>query len=121
MTRIGAAIVLVTLVAAVAGPWLVPFDPAAQELALRLEGPTGLHWLGLDELGRERRPEAIIGCDCILRRLEAQHTQGLREMSRLMARHRVVGFSTYGEQFHAVHVNQTFTGVAIYPPEETEA
>jgi hypothetical protein len=75
----------------------------------------------LDELGRERPPEAIIGCDCILRRLEAQNTQGLRELSRVMARHRVVGFSTYGEQFHAVHVNQTFTGVAIYPPEEAGA
>jgi hypothetical protein len=74
----------------------------------------------LDELGRERRPEAIIGCDCILRRLTAQHTQGLRELSGVMARHHVVGFNTYGEQFHAIHVNQTFTGVAIYPPEETE-
>jgi hypothetical protein len=74
----------------------------------------------LAELGRERRPEAIIGCDCILRRLEAEHTQGLRDMSRVLAEHGVVGFSTYGEQFHAVHVNQTFTGVAIYPPEDTE-
>ena len=31
----------------------MPFDPAAQELALRLEGPSGLHWFGLDELGRD--------------------------------------------------------------------
>jgi peptide/nickel transport system permease protein len=35
------------------GPWLAPFDPSTQELALRLEGPTGLHWFGLDELGRD--------------------------------------------------------------------
>jgi peptide/nickel transport system permease protein len=41
------------VLAALAGPWLVPFDPAAQELALRLEGPTGAHWFGLDELGRD--------------------------------------------------------------------
>src|SRR5688572_33028448 len=53
MSRVGAAIVLVTVVAALFGPWLSPFDPAAQELALRLEGPTGLHWFGLDELGRD--------------------------------------------------------------------
>src|SRR5919106_1786967 len=53
MAKVGAAIVLVAVLAAVAGPWLVPFDPAAQELALRLEGPTGLHWFGLDELGRD--------------------------------------------------------------------
>jgi peptide/nickel transport system permease protein len=53
MARIGLAIVLVAAAAAVIGPWLVPFDPAAQELALRLEGPTGSHWFGLDELGRD--------------------------------------------------------------------
>ncbi len=53
MARVGAAIVLVTVLAAVLGPWLVPFDPAAQELALRLQGPSGQHWFGLDELGRD--------------------------------------------------------------------
>ena len=53
MARVGAAIVLVAVLAAVAGPWLVPFDPAAQELALRLAGPSGEHWFGLDELGRD--------------------------------------------------------------------
>ncbi len=53
MARLGGVIVLVTVLAAVFGPWLAPFDPASQELALRLEGPTGLHWFGLDELGRD--------------------------------------------------------------------
>jgi peptide/nickel transport system permease protein len=53
MSRVGAAIVLVAVLAAVVGPWLVPFDPAAQELALRLAGPSAEHWFGLDELGRD--------------------------------------------------------------------
>ena len=53
MTRVGAAIVLIAVLAAVVGPVIVPFDPADQELALRLEGPTGRHWFGLDELGRD--------------------------------------------------------------------
>ena len=53
MARLGGVIVLVTVLAAVFGPWLAPFDPASQELALRLEGPTGAHWFGLDELGRD--------------------------------------------------------------------
>jgi peptide/nickel transport system permease protein len=53
MTRLGAAIVGIAVLAAVAGPWLPLFDPAAQELALRLEGPTRTHWFGLDELGRD--------------------------------------------------------------------
>ena len=53
MVKVGAAIVLIAVLAAVVGPWVVPFDPAAQELALRLEGPSGAHWFGLDELGRD--------------------------------------------------------------------
>jgi hypothetical protein len=61
-------------------------------------------------------PVAILGCDCILRRLEVENTQSMRAMSRLLAAHDVIGFNTYGEQFNSVHVNQTFTGVAIYPP-----
>jgi peptide/nickel transport system permease protein len=53
MRNVGAVIVALAVLAAVIGPWLVPFDPSAQELALRLEGPSRLHWLGLDELGRD--------------------------------------------------------------------
>ena len=53
MARLGAAIVLVTVLAALVGPWLVPYDPSSQELALRLEGPSAAHWFGLDELGRD--------------------------------------------------------------------
>jgi peptide/nickel transport system permease protein len=61
MTRVGAAIVLVAVIAAIAGPWLVPFDPAAQELPLRLEGPTPRHWFGLDELGRDIFTRVLYG------------------------------------------------------------
>jgi hypothetical protein len=70
----------------------------------------------LADLAGDRAPEAIIGCDCILRRLEAEQMQSLRAMSRILSRHNVVGFSTYGEQFNSMHVSQTLTGVAIYPP-----
>jgi len=61
MARVGAAIVLTALVAAILGPWLVPYDPAAQDLALRLEGPTGFHWFGLDELGRDILARVLAG------------------------------------------------------------
>jgi hypothetical protein len=60
--------------------------------------------------------QAIIACDCILRRLEAQEKQMTGAIGRILAQHRVVGFSTYGEQLNAMHVNQTMTGVAIYAP-----
>ena len=61
MRSVGTVIVGLALVAAVVGPWLVPFDPSAQELALRLEGPSRLHWLGLDELGRDILARVISG------------------------------------------------------------
>lgn len=61
MTRIGGAIVVMAVLAAVLGPMLVPFDPADQELALRLEGPTGRHWFGLDELGRDIFARVLAG------------------------------------------------------------
>ena len=53
MIRIGALIVAVTVLAALAGPLLAPFDPTSQELARRLEGPSLAHPFGLDELGRD--------------------------------------------------------------------
>jgi peptide/nickel transport system permease protein len=61
MMRVGAAIVLLVIVAALLGPALAPFDPAAQEMALRLEGPTGMHWFGLDELGRDILTRVLYG------------------------------------------------------------
>lgn len=70
----------------------------------------------LDELSPHEPPDAIIACECVLRRLEVEETQVRASMSRTLARHRVLGFNGYGEQFNMLHVNQTFTGVAIYPP-----
>jgi peptide/nickel transport system permease protein len=48
-------------VAAVLGPWLTPFDPARQELGLRLTGPSWLHPCGLDELGRDVLARLLAG------------------------------------------------------------
>jgi hypothetical protein len=61
-------------------------------------------------------PAMILACDCVFRKLEAEMSQKKSGISDLLARHNVRGFSTYGEQIGAIHVNQTFTGVAIYPP-----
>jgi peptide/nickel transport system permease protein len=51
--RLGLFLVAVAVLAALFAPWIAPHDPAAQSLALRLEGPTAGHLLGLDELGRD--------------------------------------------------------------------
>jgi len=58
-------------------------------------------------------PVVILGCDCILRRLEMEKRGVVDEIGQLMAMNRVFGFSTYGEQFNSLHVNQTLTGVAL--------
>lgn len=73
----------------------------------------------LSELSAQETPEAILGCDCILRRLEAGQRQQTREVSEVLKAHNVRGFGTYGEQLGALHVNHTMTGVAFYPPVET--
>lgn len=64
---------------------------------------------------RERLGSAatIIGCDCFLRRMALESLQQIDQASALLRQARVVGFNTYGEQHHGMHVNQTFTGVAF--------
>ncbi|MDF2235613.1 FIST N-terminal domain-containing protein [Albimonas sp. CAU 1670] len=75
----------------------------------------------LDGLSAGGAPSGILACDCVLRRVAAERDQSVRALSEILARNEVVGFSTYGEQINGVHVNQTLTGVAIYPPEEPAA
>lgn len=58
-------------------------------------------------------PAVVFGCDCILRNLEMTQS-GLRgKIGDILEQNKVIGFSTYGEQYGGVHVNQTFTGIAI--------
>lgn len=71
----------------------------------------------LAQLSENATPDTIFGCDCLLRRVEAQQKQIIPDLSRVLSDHRVVGFSTYGEQVNTMHVNHTLTGVAIYPPQ----
>ncbi|AKX46383.1 GfdT protein [Thiopseudomonas alkaliphila] len=54
-----------------------------------------------------------IGCDCVLRRLESEITGQHQRVEQILIEQQVVGFNTYGEQINGMHVNQTFTGVAI--------
>src|SRR5689334_10019727 len=60
MSKVGAAIVLIAVVAALFGP-LIAVDPSAQELPLRLDGPSAAHWFGLDELGRDIFARVLAG------------------------------------------------------------
>ncbi len=57
--------------------------------------------------------EFYLGFECVLRRLAAEREQMALPMSKLYRAKQVVGFNTYGEQYTSMHLNQTFTGVAI--------
>ncbi len=57
--------------------------------------------------------DLVLGFDCILRRLDAENRQIRHEVDALYRKYHVVGFHTYGEQFNAMHLNQTLTGIAF--------
>lgn len=68
----------------------------------------------LDRVDRELGgTDLIIGFDCILRRLDAESRQVRRDVDEIYRRFGVTGFHTYGEQFNAMHLNQTLTGIAF--------
>jgi len=64
------------------------------------------------------RPTLVLGFDCILRKIEIVTLGKKNEISRMLAQNNVIGFSTYGEQHNGMHVNQTFVGVAFFPPDK---
>ncbi len=99
---------------------LIFFSAIDEGLVLTLAEPQDMVLHLKRELARlaaDKAPVAILAADCILRRMEALEKQKTRAVSALLRQHRVVGFSTYGEQLNSMHVNQTMTGVAIYSPE----
>ena len=59
----------------------------------------------------------VLGFDCILRRLDSESRQVRHKVEELYDRYGVAGFHTYGEQFNAMHLNQTLTGIAFGKPE----
>jgi peptide/nickel transport system permease protein len=61
MTKVGAAIVMLAVAAALLSPWVVPYDPDSQQLSLRLERPSARHPFGLDELGRDIFSRVLAG------------------------------------------------------------
>lgn len=70
--------------------------------------------------GRLGAPLLTIGCDCVLRRLELSGGSQMPAVSAFLREQRVIGFNTYGEQFNGMHINQTFTGVAIGRPDPSQ-
>jgi peptide/nickel transport system permease protein len=61
VARVGFAAALLLLLAALFAPWIAPADPAAQNLPARLQSPSGTHWMGTDELGRDTLSRTLYG------------------------------------------------------------
>ena len=57
----GAVIIAVLLIAAIFAPWIAPESPVGQNLADRLLPPSGAHWMGTDELGRDIFSRVVYG------------------------------------------------------------
>jgi len=59
------------------------------------------------------QPQLVIGCDCVLRKLEMAERGLVNRVEAIFRENNVVGFNSYGEQYGGVHVNQTLAGIAI--------
>lgn len=99
---------------------LIFFSAIDEGLVLTLAEPQDMVGHLDRELSALGKPMAILACDCILRRMEALEKQMYGAVSAVLRDHKVTGFSTYGEQWNSMHVNQTMTGVAIYPPDPND-
>jgi len=58
---IGLFMVGLVVFAALAAPLIAPHPPRAQDLTNTLQGPSGTHWFGTDELGRDQFSRVVYG------------------------------------------------------------
>ena len=91
----------------------------AIEEGLVLRGARGVDLVGnLEEAfaeihGAIGQPQLVVGCDCILRKLEMTRRGLVDRVESVFRDNNVIGFNSYGEQHLGVHVNQTLTGIAF--------
>ena len=84
----------------------------------RSEGMVASSRQAIEEIEQEiGEIQMLFGFDCIYRKLDARHRQTTHRISSLYREKNFVGINTYGEQFNSMHINQTFTGVAIGLPD----
>lgn len=53
-------VLAITVLITIFGPWLAPFDPTAN-VGAELAAPSGAHWFGTDELGRDIFSRVLFG------------------------------------------------------------
>ncbi len=57
----GMILVLLMALAAVAAPWLAPYDPTSNDFGAMTEAPSWAHWLGTDQFGRDLLSRILFG------------------------------------------------------------
>ncbi|MEZ6004043.1 MAG: FIST N-terminal domain-containing protein [Planctomycetota bacterium] len=66
------------------------------------------------DLRKELGDDLVSLCfDCVLRRLEFERDGVLDTIGGILEGIGAVGFSTYGEQYNGLHINQTLVGIAF--------
>jgi ABC-type dipeptide/oligopeptide/nickel transport system permease subunit len=58
---IGLGIIVTFVLLAALAPLISPYDPNDQDLAAAIQGPSGSHWLGTDQLGRDIATRLMYG------------------------------------------------------------
>ena len=97
--------------------WLVEGEEYLGRVSIRYTLSDSLREFG-GHIGYEVRPSARRrGHGTLILRLALERAGMAGQMSELLARYRVTGFNTYGEQISGMHVNQTFVGLALMEPE----
>jgi peptide/nickel transport system permease protein len=61
LNLVALALIAVLAACALLAPVLAPYDPLAQDLAVRLKPPSPEHWLGTDSLGRDIASRILYG------------------------------------------------------------
>jgi peptide/nickel transport system permease protein len=79
VTLLAFGLLVLMLLAALLGPSVAPYDPLATNTVRKLEPPSGLHWFGTDQLGRD-----ILSRVLVATRLDLAIAMGAVSLSFLM-------------------------------------
>src|SRR5207245_8954746 len=58
---VGLVVVVLFVVAALAAPWLAPFDPVETSWSAIRQAPSAAHWFGTDDIGRDVLSRVLYG------------------------------------------------------------
>lgn len=61
LAALGLTFILIWTVVAIIAPWLAPHDPYVTDMANKLQAPSGDHWFGTDNFGRDILSRVLYG------------------------------------------------------------